>query len=160
MKPSVTEPGFWMRIATDGIAASSEAVFPENDLGAPDWKSTEMVARTLEYLDELPPRPRRLLVPLFVFVELAAAVLLLRFTRFSRLPVVRRTRAIRAWRRSPLLVVRVLGDSLKATTTMMFMSHPLVIEHLGEYRANERPLDRVKITARPEALSSPRDEAP
>lgn len=160
MSLPVTEPGLWMRIATDGIAATSEAVFPENDLGAPDWKSTDMVGRTLEYLDELPPRQRRLLLLLFVFVELASVFLVWRLARFSRLPVVRRTRAIRAWRRSNWLVLRVLGDSLKATSTMMFMSHPRVIEHLGEYRACERPLDRVKIAARPAALSSLNDEAP
>lgn len=146
---AVAEQSFWMRTAIAGIAASSEATFPENDLRAPDSRSTEMVSRTLEYLDELPPPQRRLLLLLFVFVELASVLLLLRFRRFSRLPPRRRTQAISNWRRSRFLPFRVLGDSLKATTTMMYMSHPSVIAYVGEYRICERPLDRVKIAVRP-----------
>jgi len=137
-----------MRVATAGIAASSEAAFPENDLGAPDWRSTEMVPRTLEYLEELPPRQRRLLVLLFVFVELGAVLLLLRFRRFSKLPARRRTQAIVGWRRSRFLGLRVLGDSLKATTTMMYMSHPSAMTYVGEYRVCDRPLDPVRIEVR------------
>ena len=124
---AVTEPGFWMRLAMAGIAATSEATFPENDLGAPDWKSTAMVERTLEYFDELPPRQRRLLVLLFVFTELAAGLLSWRLSRFSRLPARHRTWAIHCFRRSELMLLRVLGDALKATATMMYMSHPLAI---------------------------------
>lgn len=149
---AVSDHGFWMRIAIAGIAATSEATFPENDLGAPDWKSTEMVSRTLEYLDDLPPRQRRLLVALFAFVELGSALLLLRFSRFSKLPVRRRTQAIAFWRRSRFLLLRVLGDSIKATTTMMYMSHPSASAYVGEYRVCDRPLDRVKLPVRPEAL--------
>ncbi|MBK8994655.1 MAG: hypothetical protein IPM35_02740 [Myxococcales bacterium] len=145
----MAEQSFWMRAAIAGIAASSEATFPENDLGAPDWKSTDMVPRTLEYLDELPPRQRRLLVLLFAFVELAAVFLVLGFRRFSRLPALRRTQVIANWRSSRFLPFRVLGDSLKATTTMMYMSHPSAIAYVGEYRVCERPLDRVKIAVRP-----------
>lgn len=150
----MTEPGFWMRLAIAGLTATSEATFPENDLGAPDWKSTAMVARTLEYFDELPPRQRRLLVLLFAVTELAAGLLSLRLSRFSRLPVRHRTWAIHGFRRSRWMALRVLGDALKATTTMMYMSHPLAIEWIGEYRVCERPLDPVKIAVRPAALSA------
>ncbi|MCC6901985.1 MAG: hypothetical protein IT377_23640 [Polyangiaceae bacterium] len=149
----MTDPGFWMRLAIAGITATSEATFPENDLGAPDFESTAMVARTLEYFDELPPRQRRLLVMLFVLTELCAGLLSFRLSRFSRLPVRHRTWAIHSFRRSDLLVLRVLGDALKATTTMMYMSHPLAIEWIGEYRVCDRPLDPVKIAVRPAALS-------
>lgn len=150
----MTEPGFWMRLAIAGLTATSEATFPENDLGAPDWKSTAMVARTLAYFDELPPRQRRLLVLLFVFTELAAGLLSWRLSRFSRLPVRHRTWAIHGFRRSRWMALRVLGDALKATTTMMYMSHPLAIEWIGEYRVCERPLDPVKIAVRPAALGA------
>lgn len=152
---AVTEPGFWMRLAMAGIAATSEATFPENDLGAPDWKSTAMVERTLEYFDELPPRQRRLLMLLFVFTELAAGLLSWRLSRFSRLPARHRTWAIHCFRRSELMLLRVLGDALKATATMMYMSHPLAIEWIGEYRVCDRPLDPVKIAVRPAALAAP-----
>lgn len=153
-------PGLWRRLLVDGVTATSEATFPENDLGAPDWRSTDMVGRTLEYLEELPPRQRRLVQALFVFVEVAAVVLLLRGRRFSRLPVELRTDAIRRWRASPRLVWRVLGDSLKATATMMYLSHPRAMEWVGEYRACDRPLDRVRLPVRPEALARSRGVAP
>ncbi|MCC6214014.1 MAG: hypothetical protein IT376_04050 [Polyangiaceae bacterium] len=149
-------PGVWMRLVTAGVTATSEATFPDSDTGAPDWRSTEMVPRTLEYLEELPPRQRRLVQALFVFVELAAIFLLLRGRRFSRLPVPVRTEAIRRWRASRYLVGRILGDSLKATATMMYLSHPRALEWMGEYRACERPLDRIRLPVRPDALE-PRD---
>lgn len=149
MTRAVAEQSFWMRTAIAGIAATSEATFPETELGAPDWKTTEMVPRTLEYLDELPPPQRRLLLLLFVVVELFGGLLLGRLRRFSRLPYRRRTQAVASWRRSRLLGLRVLGDSLKATTTMMYMSHPAAMQWVGEYRVCERPLDRVKLEVRP-----------
>jgi hypothetical protein len=91
---------------------------------------------------------------LFFVVELLGGLLVLRLRRFSGLPMRRRTQALASWRSSPLFVLRVLGDSLKATTTMMFMSHPSAIDYIGEYRACERPLDPVKIRVRAGALSS------
>lgn len=118
----------------DGIRAASEGLFPENDFGAPDWRDTELVARTREYMAELPPPQRRLLVLLFVVVELLAPILLLVPRRFSRLSPERRAAAVRRWRGSRFFVLRVLGDALKATTTMMYMSHPRVVAHIGEYR--------------------------
>lgn len=148
----MNERGFWANRARDGIVALSEATFPENDLGAPDWKSTDMVRRTLEYLDELPPKQRRLLTLLFVFVELGALFLVLGFRRFSRIAPARRVVIVRNWRRSRLLPFRVLGDAIKATTTMMYMSHPSVLAYIGEYRACPHPDDSLSIDVRPDAL--------
>jgi len=121
-----------------GIRGASEGLFPENDFGAPDWRETELVRRTHEYMDELPPPQRRLLVLLFVVVEVLGALLVLSFGRFSKLAPGRRAEAVRRWRRSRFFLLRLLGDALKATTTMMYMSHPRVMEHIGEYRAGER----------------------
>jgi hypothetical protein len=146
-------PMFWMNRVVDGIAATGEAVFPENDLGAPDWKSTELVARTLEYIDELPPPQRRLICALFLLVELAAILVVFGFRRFSRLPVERRTELIRGWRRSRFLPLRLIGDSLKAAVTMIYMSHPSVIAYIEEYRACGHPADRLNIAVRPGVLS-------
>ena len=126
------------RLVSGGIRGASEGLFPENDIGAPDWRETELVRRTREYMDELPPPQRRLLVLLFVVVEIAGAVLALSFGRFSKLSPARRAEAVRRWRRSRFFLLRLLGDALKATTTMMYMSHPRVVAYIGEYRAGER----------------------
>jgi hypothetical protein len=149
----VSRPSFWTRCAVSGIAAASEAAFPENTIGAPDFRSTDMVSRTLEYLEELPPDQHRLVKLLFVFVELAAVLLVFGFRRFSRIPMPRRTEVIRGWRRSRFLPLRLLGDALKATTTMMYMSHPSVIAHIGEYRSCDHPADELEIEVRSGALA-------
>ena len=155
----MSEHGFWMNRALPSIAALSEATFPENDIGAPDWKSTRMLERTVEYLDELPPAQRRLLLALFLFVQFFAPLLVLSFGRFSKLSAERRTSAIRGWRRSTFFPFRVLGDAVKATTTMIYMSHPSVIAHIGEYRVCDWPSDPVKIEVREDELMKMR-EAP
>ncbi len=129
--------GFIARRVEDGIRGASEGLFPENDFGAPDWRQTELVRRTREWMDDLPPPQRRLLVLLFVTVELFAPCLLLVPRRFSRLSPERRAEAVRRWRRSRFFFLRLLGDALKASTTMVYMSHPLVVAHIGEYRRAE-----------------------
>jgi hypothetical protein len=147
--------GFFERRLLDGIRAASEGLFPSNDLGAPDWRDTDMVSRTREYIDELPPEQRRLLVLLFVFVELFAPVLLLTPHRFSNLPPRRRAQAVRSWRISRFFVLRVLGDALKASTTMMYMSHPRVVAYIEEYRVCVHPDDALAYPVRPKALERP-----
>jgi hypothetical protein len=147
--------GFLERRLLDGIRAASEGLFPVNDLGAPDWRDTEMVQRTRDYIAELPPPQRRLLVFLFVFVELAAPLLLLTPNRFSRLAPERRAQAVRRWRTSRIFLLRLLGDALKASTTMMYMSHPRVVAHIQEYRICEHPADSIQYPQRPSAFQSP-----
>ena len=120
--------------AEAGLSATAEALFPANRLGAPDYRTTELVARMLSYLRLLPARQRRLLLSLFALVELAAPLLLAGFGRFSRLPVERRERAVRRWRSSSVLPLRLVGDALKATTTMMYMSHPAALAYVGSHR--------------------------
>ncbi len=131
------------------MTAAAQAIFPENDFGAPDWQSTELVSRLIDYIDQLPPPERRLLWALFVFVELAAIVLVFGFRRFSKLSVERRTQVIRRWRASRFLPFRVLGDALKASTTMIYMSHPSVIAYIEEYRVCDNRSDALKIAVRP-----------
>lgn len=122
--------GFLERRALDGLRAASEALFPENDIGAPDFRTTEMVPRTLQYLEELPRKQRRLLLLLFAFVEVLTV--LFRLRRFSRLSPESRAALVRGFRRSRLLPLRILGDALKATTTVIYMSHPAALAHIGE----------------------------
>jgi hypothetical protein len=142
----------WLRIAARGIEASAEALFPANGLGAPDWRAARVTERLLDHLDELPPRPRRLLLLLFVFVELAAPLLVPALGRFSRLGPERRARAIRRWRASRLYWLRLVGDGLKMTLTMMYLSHPAVARHIGEYKTCEHPADPHPMEIRPGAL--------
>jgi hypothetical protein len=135
-----------------GIAGAAEALFPENDLGAPDWREARVVERMLGYLDELPPRPRRMLLFLFGFVELAAPLLVPGLHRFSRLSRERRTEAIRRWRASRLYALRLIGDGLKMTLTMTYLSHPSVERHIGQYKTCVNPDDPHSTEIRPGAL--------
>jgi hypothetical protein len=118
--------------AIAGLTAVAEAMFPANAYGAPDWREAEVVARTLLYLEELPPMPRRLLLALFTAVELSAPVFIGGRSRFSRLPVGKRAEAIRAMQASQFSPKRLIGDALKATMTMMYVSHPKVMAYIGE----------------------------
>jgi len=145
---------FVLARARDGMAATAEALFPVNDYGAPDHRATDLVERMAAYLDDLPPRQRRLILALFVFVELAAPILVPCWSRFSRLPIERRERAVRDLRASRFLPFRIIGDALKATTTLIYMSHPAVIRYIGMYSVCERPGDPLSVPLRPEALST------
>ena len=140
-----------MKIVMAGIAGVAEAVFPKNQLGIPDFETAEIVARTVEYMDELPPAQRRLYVFFFAFIELAAPLLVPCLSRFSRLSAERRTRAIRAWRCSALLPFRLVGDAAKATMTMMYMSHDSVMAYLQAYKTCGRTSPDLEIEYRPEA---------
>ena len=144
--------GFFMNRATDGLRAMAEAGLPENDLGEPDWRSTDVVARTLDYLAELPAKSRNLLVLLFFAIEVGAPLFVPALRRFSRLSIERRIRALNAWPESRLPWLRILGDSVKAILTMMYTSHVSVSDYMGEYRTGARPEDPVQLVVRPGAL--------
>jgi hypothetical protein len=147
-------PGVWWRVAERCVAGAAEAMFPENSLGAPDWREARVVERMIEHLHELPPRPRRMLLFLFGFVELAAPLLVPGLHRFSRLSVARRTRAIRRWRASRLYPFRLVGDGLKMTLTMIYLAHPAVARHMGEYKTCSNPFDPHPVEIRPGALQA------
>jgi hypothetical protein len=139
MAPPSSRHGPWSAAAARGIAAAAEAMFPPNELGAPDWRQAEMVPRMLRYLDELPPRQRRLLLALFVLVELGAPLLVPGLRRFSGLAPERRLQAIARWRTSRLEPLRLVGDGLKMTLTMLYLAHPAVRRHIGEIGPCEAP---------------------
>ena len=144
--------GFWRRRTRQGLSAAAEAMFPPNDLGAPDWQEAEVVGRTLRYVEALPPLQGRLVLALFLFVELAAPLLTPGLRRFSRLPRERRTAAIRRWRASRLQLLRLLGDAVKASMTMVYLSHPRVSAFIGEYKTCARPADAHTMRHVPDAL--------
>ncbi len=144
------------RIARAGLEACAEALFPVNDIGAPDYRDTVLVARTVRYLQVLPRTQRRLITLLFAFFELAAPILSLSFHRFSGLPVARREALVRRLRKSRVLPFRILGDAVKATLTMMYMSHPLPLAYVGE--KGECLSGRARTHAAP--IASPRSIPP
>jgi hypothetical protein len=124
------------RCAITGLTASAEALFPANDYGAPDYRDTDLVARTVAYWRVLPPRQRRLIVMLFTTIELSAPLLVFGFRRFSRLTVARRELAVRRFRNSRSFPLRVLGDALKATLTFLYMAHPAALAYIGATRSH------------------------
>lgn len=141
-------PEFWMRWTRDAIGATSEVMFPQNDFGAPDWQQTQMVERTLDYLEELPFKMRRLVTLMFVAIELGAPFLLVGFGRFSRIPAARRMKALTSWRKSDFFLFRMLMDALKAQLCMMYLSHPDVQRHIKVFKTCERPNDPLKLPIR------------
>jgi hypothetical protein len=137
----------------DGLEAAAEALFPVNDHGAPDFRTTELVRRTVEYLDELPPDKRRLLIALFAVTEFGTLLVWPYFSRFSRLSPARREDAVRGFRSSSFLPLRLLGDALKATTTLMYMSHPSALAYVGAFSSCERPFDPMQLPVKRDALA-------
>ncbi len=145
---------FWMNRVADGIAGASEAMFPVNDLGAPDWRQTQMVERTLDYLSEVPPRMRRLVYLMYVAIELLAPLLFVGFGRFSRIGIERRARALQRWRHSALPHHRMLSDALKAQLCMMYLSHPAVQAHIGAFKSCARVADPLGLPVRTDVFSA------
>lgn len=78
---------------------------------------------------------------LFIFLELVAPLIGLRFSRFSRMSIEARTELVRRFRSSSIYPLRLIGDSVKAVLTMIYLSHPSVVRYLGDTRApGENPL--------------------
>jgi hypothetical protein len=109
-----------------------------------------MVPRMYAYLDALPIAQRRLLRALFVTVELGSLVLCA--SRFSRLSPSTRAAAVRRWRASRWLPIKLLGDALKATTTIIYLSHPEAMRYLGAYKTCDRGTDPFRLPVRLGAL--------
>lgn len=149
-----TQPtGFWTRRILDGIDGAAEALFPANDLGAPDWREAQVTPRTLDWMRALPPPQRRLLTVLWLALELVVPwALFVGLGRFSRLSVERRTRAIRRFRASHVPFVHMLGMGIKAALTMIYASHPAVLRHIGQFAACAHPDDALRLPVRPESL--------
>ena len=143
---------WWMRTVTAGLTATAEALYPVNDIGAPDWQAVELVPRCLHWMSELPPRQRDQLYLLFGAVELAAPLLAPGLRRFSKIPVARRESLVRRWRASRLLPLKLIADSLKATTSMMYLSHPAALAYIGMFKPCDNPGDALKVEIRPGAL--------
>jgi len=141
------------RTVRASVQATAEVYFPENDFGAPDWRETDMVERTILYLQDIPPNTRPMLYLLFFAVEWLAPFLLAGLGRFSKRSLPFRQRAIRRWNTWNFIVFRFLAEGLKAQLTMTYMSHPLVQEHMGVWKACAREADPYQRPLRPDFLA-------
>lgn len=144
---------FMERTARATVRATAEVYFPTNDFGAPDWRDTDMVERTMEYLKDIPPSARPMLYVLFFAVEWLAPFLLAGLGRFSKRSLPFRERVIRRWNTWNFILFRFLAEGLKAQLTMTYMSHPLVQEHMGVWKACERAVDPYQRPVRPDFLA-------
>jgi hypothetical protein len=144
-------------LARRGFLACAEAVFPEGHGDRPDWRAVELDTRFDAWLDALPPETRGLMEAVFTTIELGGALLGARPGLFSRLSVRRRAELISHWRASHFVPLRFLGDAIKSSTGMLYMSHPVVMRHVGARSACDHPENaRAGITRVP----SPRFRKP
>ena len=130
-----------------GLRGAAEALFPRSEF-APDFEDTQLIPRSLEYVGALPPPQRKLLKVLFIALELCAPLLAPGFRRFSRRTPERRRAAVNGWLDSWFYPLRLLGDALKATLQMIYLSHPAAVAHIGEYKVSSVPGDGFDVPIR------------
>lgn len=147
-----------MRRVADNVGAVSEAMFPKNDFGAPDWEDAEMVPRTLAYLDVLPPRGSNLLVLLYVVVEFTSPLFFVWPGRFSKAPLSRRKHVLEKWRTHWFSPLKLLFDGLKATLFMTYLSHPKLQEYMRAWKSCDRPLDPYTFPIEPNPFDPTSDD--
>jgi len=137
MRTDPTLPSNLLRkLALSGFAAACEALFPDNDVGAPTWRDTDMVARAAQLWDELPPYSRLTLEGLYAALELGGAALVPRIGALSGIPVEARFAMLDRMRRSRLWPLRFVAEAVKSSTTMVYLSHPLALRYIGAERSS------------------------
>ena len=147
---------WWSRLARPGLRAAAEAMFPPNDLDLPDWRGARLVERTVAYWAELPAHQRRLLVLLYTAIHVLPPLLLCAPLPFGWLSPERRAAVVRRWRGSRIYPVRLLGDAIKATLTMIYMTHPQVLAAMGVTTACAHPNDPLTLGVHPSPFEYPR----
>jgi hypothetical protein len=150
---SLRTVAFWANRARAAIRAGAEALFPKNEIGAPDHVEAEVEQRTWEYIEMLPGAQRRLIVMLFVFVELVAPLVALKLGRYSKLDPEARCDVVRRFRGSRAYLLKLIGDSVKAVLTMSYMAHPAVVRHIGQYSVCEHA-DGFRVEVKKNALAT------
>lgn len=132
-----------------GLRAAVEGLYPPDPHGAPDGVSTNLYTRHLAYIRSLPPSHRFLLPLLFFGIELLPLLLSPWAGRFSRRTPQARAALITSWREGRIFVLRSLGDALRATLQMSYLSHPSVLRHMGEYKTVAYPEDKFDMPIHP-----------
>ena len=144
---------WWRSLALSGFGAVAEALYPENDLGAPSWQEADMVHRAGALWDAMPPGARHTMEALYVGLELGGAALLPRFGRLSRQPLARRTALFQRLQKTPFFPARFVLEGAKSSSGMVYLSHPAVLRHLGVTKTTAHPADQhLAIPVRPDAL--------
>lgn len=139
---------YFARTARRSVQAVAEVYFPENEFGAPDWRDTDMVNRTMAYLQTIPPTNRRMIYLLYIAVEWLAPLWLAGIGRFSRRSLAFRKRAVHRWQTWDFIVFRLLNDGLKAQLTMLYCSHATVQRYLGVWKSCARSADPYQTPTR------------
>lgn len=128
-----------------GIAGTAEVLYPENDFGAPDWRSTDVVSRTLRYVEDLPPHRSQLVGALFVAADVMLPLALGERPGLGRVPVARRKEAFERWYKEPFSPMGQFVGALKATLAMTYFGHPSVVRYIGQVTHCDRPSDPFRI---------------
>lgn len=127
------------KLALAGFQAVCEALYPDNDFGAPTWRTTDMVARAALLWDALPPQSRLTLEALYAGLELGGAALVPWVGRLSALPVERRYKMFERMRKTRVWPLRFVAEAVKSSSTMVYLSHPLAMQHIGAASECLRP---------------------
>ena len=128
-----------------GIEGTAEVLYPENDFGAPDWRSTDMASRTLLYLEDLPPHRTQLVGALFVAADVMLPLSLGERPGLKRVPLARRREAFERWYKEPFSPMGQFVGALKATLAMTYFGHPSVVRYIGQVTHCDRPSDPFRI---------------
>ncbi len=150
----MSERASWFeQIASAGLGATAEALFPPNDGGYPDCEDTDLVARTAAWIQSLPEAQRFQLTLLYFGVEVLTPVLRPFGAggpwRFSARTLEQRAQVIAGWRGSWVYPLRLFADALKTSVTMIYLAHPAVVRHIGEYKPWAHPDDAFEVDVRP-----------
>ncbi len=132
---------FIMRRVTNGIRGLSEALYPVNDFGAPDWQDVDMVKRTYQNLFLMPPFQRFLLLVLYCVSEIVLPLLVPAIKPFSKVSLENRIKTLQRMKKSKIFFIRLFSEAIKAALQMIYMSHPTVLEYIGEYKHCPMPKD-------------------
>lgn len=146
----------WRKRVRSGIQGTAEVIFPENDFGAPDWRSTDLVERTLAYLAELPPHRGSVVSALFIAADVALPPLMRDLRPLSRVPLGRRREAFDRWYAEPFSPLGQIVGALKATLSMNYFGHRDVVNHIGTVKPCDRPWDSYEVDIDVNALTRKR----
>ena len=142
----------WRRRVESGVRGAAEVIFPENAIGAPDWRSARVVETTMDYLDDLPPHRGRLVGALFASADVALPPLLRSLGPLPRVPLAKRKEAFSRWYDEPYSALGQIVGALKATLCMSYFSHPDVVRHIGTRKVCDRPWDAYQVDVEPDLL--------
>lgn len=119
------------KLALAGFQAVCEAFYPDNDFGAPSWRTTEMVTRVVTLWDALPPQSRLTLEALYAGLELGGSALLPRIGRLSGMSIEKRYKLFERMRTSRAWPLRFVAEAVKSSSTMVYISHPIAARYIG-----------------------------